>query len=61
MFLTAFRDGDGCKSYIIACEETCSAAVIDPALEQADRYLGEVAWANGWVEPIHKALIPEAK
>ncbi len=43
MFLTAFRDGDGCKSYIIACEETCSAAVIDPALEQADRYLGEVA------------------
>ena len=31
MFFAPFRDGEGCKSYIIACEETCAAAIIDPA------------------------------
>lgn len=43
MFFADFLDGEGCKSYIIACEETCAAAIIDPALGLTDRYLGEVA------------------
>ncbi|QGN55069.1 MBL fold metallo-hydrolase [Novosphingobium sp. Gsoil 351] len=43
MLLTSFRDGEGCKSYIIGCEESCAAAIIDPALDQVDRYLGEIA------------------
>ena len=42
MFFAAFRDGDGCKSYIVGCEESCVAAIIDPALDQVDRYMGEV-------------------
>lgn len=42
MFFALFRDGEGCKSYIIGCEETCAAAIIDPALDQVDRYIGEV-------------------
>jgi glyoxylase-like metal-dependent hydrolase (beta-lactamase superfamily II)/rhodanese-related sulfurtransferase len=29
----------GCRSYIIGCEETCAAALIDPELSQIDRYL----------------------
>jgi len=28
----------GCRSYLIGCEETCSAAIIDPELSQVDRY-----------------------
>ncbi|MBC2664133.1 MBL fold metallo-hydrolase [Novosphingobium flavum] len=43
MFFAVFRDGEGCKSYIIACAETCHAAIIDPALDLVDRYIGEVA------------------
>ena len=43
MILSTFASGEGCKSYLIACEDTCSAAIIDPALDQVDRYLGEVA------------------
>lgn len=42
MFFANFRDGEGCKSYIIACEESCAAAIIDPALDLVDRYVGEV-------------------
>jgi glyoxylase-like metal-dependent hydrolase (beta-lactamase superfamily II) len=42
MFFALFRDGDGCKSYIVGCEETCAAAIIDPALDLVDRYIGEV-------------------
>jgi len=42
MFFADFKDGEGCKSYLIACDETCSAAVIDPALGQVDRYIGEI-------------------
>lgn len=42
MFFALFRDGEGCKSYILACEKTCAAAVIDPALDLVDRYIGEV-------------------
>lgn len=28
----------GCQSYLIGCEETCSAALIDPEASQIDRY-----------------------
>jgi glyoxylase-like metal-dependent hydrolase (beta-lactamase superfamily II)/rhodanese-related sulfurtransferase len=33
----------GCRSYLIGCEETCAAALIDPELSQADRYLALAA------------------
>lgn len=42
MFFADFKDGEGCKSYLIACSETCSAAIIDPALNLVDRYIGEL-------------------
>lgn len=42
MFFAVFRDGEGCKSYIIGCEETCAAAIIDPALDLVERYIGEI-------------------
>jgi glyoxylase-like metal-dependent hydrolase (beta-lactamase superfamily II)/rhodanese-related sulfurtransferase len=29
----------GCRSYVIGCEQTCAAALIDPELSQIDRYL----------------------
>src|SRR5277367_6376639 len=28
----------GCRSYLIGCDETCAAALIDPELSQVDRY-----------------------
>jgi glyoxylase-like metal-dependent hydrolase (beta-lactamase superfamily II)/rhodanese-related sulfurtransferase len=33
----------GCRSYLIGCEETCGAALIDPELSQIDRYLSLAA------------------
>jgi glyoxylase-like metal-dependent hydrolase (beta-lactamase superfamily II)/rhodanese-related sulfurtransferase len=39
MFFQQIADG-GCQSYVVACPDTCAAAVIDPALGQADRYIG---------------------
>jgi glyoxylase-like metal-dependent hydrolase (beta-lactamase superfamily II)/rhodanese-related sulfurtransferase len=33
----------GCRSYVIGCEETCAAALIDPELGQIDRYMALVA------------------
>ena len=33
----------GCQSYLIGCEETCAAAVIDPEASQIDRYLALAA------------------
>ncbi|KGB53975.1 Metallo-beta-lactamase superfamily protein [Sphingopyxis sp. LC81] len=42
MYFASFRDGEGCKSYIVGCTETCAAAIIDPALDLVDRYIGEV-------------------
>lgn len=27
-----------CRSYLVGCEETCAAALIDPELRQIDRY-----------------------
>jgi uncharacterized metal-binding protein len=29
----------GCQSYLVGCEHTCTAAVIDPEISQIDRYL----------------------
>ncbi|HEV2700031.1 MAG TPA: MBL fold metallo-hydrolase [Steroidobacteraceae bacterium] len=33
----------GCRSYVIGCEETCAAALIDPELSQIDRYVALAA------------------
>jgi glyoxylase-like metal-dependent hydrolase (beta-lactamase superfamily II)/rhodanese-related sulfurtransferase len=33
----------GCRSYIVGCEKTCAAALIDPELSQIDRYLALTA------------------
>src|ERR1700678_1725264 len=33
----------GCRSYLIGCEETCVAALIDPELSQIDRYIAQAA------------------
>jgi len=42
MIFADFKDAEGCKSYLVGCEDTCAAAIIDPALGLVDRYLGEV-------------------
>ncbi len=42
MFFEAFHDGEGCKSYIVGCEGSRAAVVIDPALDLVDRYIGEL-------------------
>lgn len=36
-------EAGGCRSYLIGCEETCAAAVIDPELGRIDRYLALAA------------------
>jgi len=33
----------GCRSYVIGCEDTCAAALIDPELSQVDRYVALAA------------------
>jgi glyoxylase-like metal-dependent hydrolase (beta-lactamase superfamily II)/rhodanese-related sulfurtransferase len=33
----------GCRSYVIGCEKTCAAALIDPELGQIDRYIALAA------------------
>jgi glyoxylase-like metal-dependent hydrolase (beta-lactamase superfamily II)/rhodanese-related sulfurtransferase len=33
----------GCRSYLIGCEDTCGAALIDPELSHVDRYLSLIA------------------
>lgn len=33
----------GCRSYLIGCEKTCSAVLIDPELSQIDRYIALAA------------------
>jgi glyoxylase-like metal-dependent hydrolase (beta-lactamase superfamily II)/rhodanese-related sulfurtransferase len=42
MIFEAVASG-GCRSYMIGCEETCAAAVIDPELSQIDRYIALAA------------------
>lgn len=39
MIFEAVSDG-GCRSYVIGCEQTCTGAIIDPSLNQIDRYQG---------------------
>lgn len=38
MYFEAVRR-NGCMSYLMGCEKTCAAIVVDPALDQIDRYL----------------------
>jgi len=33
----------GCQSYVIGCEDTCAAVVVDPEASQVDRYLALAA------------------
>lgn len=33
----------GCQSYLVGCDETCAAALIDPEASQVDRYLAQAA------------------
>jgi glyoxylase-like metal-dependent hydrolase (beta-lactamase superfamily II)/rhodanese-related sulfurtransferase len=33
----------GCRSYLIGCEQTCAAVLIDPELSQIDRYIALAA------------------
>ena len=33
----------GCRSYLLGCEQTCAAVLIDPELSQLDRYLALAA------------------
>jgi glyoxylase-like metal-dependent hydrolase (beta-lactamase superfamily II)/rhodanese-related sulfurtransferase len=33
----------GCLSYLIGCDDSCAAMIVDPHLEQVDRYLALVA------------------
>lgn len=41
MFFQKVSDG-GCQSYVIGCDKTCAAAIIDPTLGQVDRLTGIV-------------------
>ncbi|HEY1533848.1 MAG TPA: MBL fold metallo-hydrolase, partial [Polyangiaceae bacterium] len=45
MIFEQVRSG-GCLSYLIGCEETRSAILIDPELDQSDRYLAMAAEAG---------------
>jgi len=42
MIFEHFTTG-GCQSYLIGCEDTCAAALIDPEAGQVDRYLAATA------------------
>lgn len=42
MIFEQIRSG-GCLSYVIGCEQTRAAIVVDPELDQYDRYLALVA------------------
>jgi glyoxylase-like metal-dependent hydrolase (beta-lactamase superfamily II)/rhodanese-related sulfurtransferase len=42
MIFEAMATG-GCRSYLIGCEQTCAAALIDPELSQLDRYIALAA------------------
>lgn len=33
----------GCQSYLVGCDETCGAAVVDPEISQVDRYVALAA------------------
>jgi len=42
MLFEQVRSG-GCLSYLVGCDETCGAMIVDPHLEQLDRYLALTA------------------
>jgi glyoxylase-like metal-dependent hydrolase (beta-lactamase superfamily II)/rhodanese-related sulfurtransferase len=42
MLFEQIRSG-GCLSYLIGCDETCAAMLVDPHLEQLDRYVALAA------------------
>jgi glyoxylase-like metal-dependent hydrolase (beta-lactamase superfamily II)/rhodanese-related sulfurtransferase len=42
MFFERIATG-GCQSYLIGCQDTCAAALIDPEVRQVDRYLATAA------------------
>lgn len=42
MIFADFTHAEGCRSYLVGCEESCAAAIIDPTLELVDRYSGEI-------------------
>ncbi len=42
MIFEAVASG-GCRSYVVGCEATCAAALIDPELSQIDRYVALAA------------------
>jgi glyoxylase-like metal-dependent hydrolase (beta-lactamase superfamily II)/rhodanese-related sulfurtransferase len=42
MIFEAISSG-GCRSYLVGCEETCAAVLIDPELSQIDRYIALAA------------------
>lgn len=42
MIFEQFAQG-GCQSYLVGCEETCAAVLIDPEIRLIDRYRGRVA------------------
>ncbi len=42
MIFETFAAG-GCKSYLVGCEATCAAVLIDPEISLADRYVGSVS------------------
>src|SRR5271155_4362566 len=43
MLFEAVSTGGGCRSYVVGCEGTCAAALIDPELSQIDRYIALAA------------------
>ncbi len=43
MYFETIRSDRGCISYLIGCEKTCAAVVVDPASELIDRYLALAA------------------
>ena len=43
MYFETIRSDRGCVSYLIGCEKTCSAIVVDPLDDQVDRYLAQTA------------------
>lgn len=42
MLFEQIRSG-GCLSYLVGCDETCGAMIVDPHLDQLDRYLALTA------------------
>ncbi len=43
MIFEVVATSNGCRSYLVGCEQTCAAALIDPELTQIDRYLSLTA------------------